>query len=69
MLVPREFNLNPGDTYHLVFVTEGTRDATSTDIADYNAFVKAEAERPGATTENLGINWFAIGSTQPAFPR
>lgn len=55
--------LNPGDEYHLVFVTEGTRDATSHDIADHNAFVQAEAEREGATTEDFGIHWFAIGST------
>ena len=55
--------LQAGDMYHLVFVTEGTRDATSIDIADYNAFVQAEAERSGATTENFGIDWFAIGST------
>ena len=61
VLVPD--GLQPGDMYHLVFVTEGTRDATSTDIADYNAFVQAEAERPGAITENFGIEWFAIGST------
>ena len=25
----------PGETYHYAFVTSGTRDATSTDIADY----------------------------------
>ena len=31
--------LNPGDQYRLVFVTSGTRDATSTNIADYNTFV------------------------------
>ena len=36
--------LQPGDAYHLFFVTDGMRDATSTDIADYNAFVRAEAE-------------------------
>ena len=61
VLVPE--GVQPGDTYHLVFVTEGTRDAGSTDMADYNAFVQAEAERPGAITENFGIDWFAIGST------
>ena len=61
VLVPD--GLQPGDMYHLVFVTEGTRDATSIDIADYNAFVQAEAERSEATTENFGIDWFAIGST------
>lgn len=32
-------SLNPGDTYHLAFVTRDTRDALSSAIADYNAFV------------------------------
>jgi hypothetical protein len=31
--------LNPGDQYRLVFVTAGTRNATSSDINDYNTFV------------------------------
>ena len=29
-----------GDPYHLVFVTHQGRDATSSDIADYDAFVR-----------------------------
>ena len=55
--------LSRGDTYHLAFVTSGTRDATSTDIADYNTFVQNEAQRAGAITKDWGIQWFAIGST------
>jgi len=54
--------LNPGETYHLVFVTSTARDATSTDIADYNNFVDAR----GDTLENNpygGITWKCIGST------
>ena len=35
--------LNGGDQYRLVFVTSTTRDATSSDIADYNAFVNYAA--------------------------
>ena len=54
--------LNPGDKYHLAFVTSGTRDATSTSIADYNAFVQSLADAAGIG--NLeGVTWFAIGST------
>ena len=29
-------DLNSGDPYYLAFVTQGTRDAVSGDIADYN---------------------------------
>ena len=61
VLVPE--GLQAGDTYHLFFVTEGTRDGTSSDIEHYNAFVQTEAEREGATTQNFGIEWYAIAST------
>jgi len=30
--------LNPGDQYRLVFVTDGTRDATSTNINDQSQY-------------------------------
>jgi hypothetical protein len=66
-LVPA--GLSPGDTYHLAFVTDGSRDATSTEIADYNAFVQAEAERSGVITEGYGISWFAIASTETVHAR
>ena len=35
--------LNPGDPFRFVFVTAGTRDATSSNIADYDNFVNVEA--------------------------
>jgi hypothetical protein len=54
--------LNPGDTYRLAFVTSTTRDATSTDIADYNAFVTAAANSQGALAA-LATTWTAIAST------
>jgi len=54
-------DLGPGEFYRLVFVTSGTRDATSTDIADYNAFVTTAATGvPGLNA--LGTTWKAIGS-------
>lgn len=59
--------LNPGDRYQLVFVTEGATDATSIDIAYYNAFVQSEATRSGALTENIATNWTAIASTTSSF--
>lgn len=59
--------LNPGDPYHLIFVTKGTRNAMSYDIGVYNAFVREEAEGIGyatdPTTKGWGIDWFAIAST------
>ncbi len=53
-------NLPPGSQYQLIFVTADTRDATSSDIADYNAFVTQQAAMnpllPAAT-------WAVVGST------
>ncbi len=46
-LVPA--GIGPGDSFRLLFVTSATTTATSTDIADYNAFVQDRA----ATTTDL----------------
>ena len=54
--------LNPGDQYRISYVTSTIRDVTSSNIADYNAFVTAAADsviEPAA----LGTSWTAIGST------
>jgi hypothetical protein len=61
--VPAE--LNPGDQYRLAFVTSGTRNAISTDIADYNAFVTSAA---GSVPELAALPtiWRAIASTEYA---
>ena len=59
--------LAPGDQYRLVFVTDGTRDATSTNINDYNNFVTNQVT--GSALANalsgagLTTTWKAIGST------
>ncbi|MFN6305456.1 MAG: PEP-CTERM sorting domain-containing protein [Microcystis sp.] len=62
--------LNPGDQYRLVFVTSGTRNATSSNINDYNTFVTNQVTGSALATQlttagfNLGtITWKAIGST------
>lgn len=48
-----------GDTYRLIFVSSTIRDATSSDISDYNTHVQNAANSAG-----LGaVNWYAIGST------
>jgi len=54
--------LAPGATYYLVFVTAGARDATSTNIADYDGFVTAQASLDPSLLA-LGTTWKAIGST------
>ena len=74
--------LNPGDQYRLVFVTDGTRDATSTNIDDYNKFVTNDARggTPGIDTaldvalNAAGFNpntieWKAIASTDSVAAR
>jgi hypothetical protein len=54
-------DLNPGDQYQIIFVTEGTLDATSPEITVYNAFVTDEAARSAGLPSNL--TWTAVAST------
>lgn len=53
-----------GDTYRLVFFTSTTRDATSSDIADYNSFVQNAAN--GSSLNLASATWKAIASTATA---
>jgi len=54
----------PGSNYHLVFISQGTRDGTSSLILDYNNFVQTEATaNPVLTGTNVGVNYRAIAST------
>jgi len=53
--------LVPGDTFQILFVTVGTRDATSSVIGDYDAFVNADAG--SVTYDGLPVSFLAIGST------
>jgi hypothetical protein len=59
--LPTPAGLNPGDTFRFVFVTPGITNATSSDIADYNAFVNAQAG--GAMYNGSTVSWDAIAST------
>lgn len=61
IILPTPAGLNAGDQFRFVFVTDGARDATSANIADYDSFVNAEAG--GATYNGVVVNWLAIGST------
>jgi hypothetical protein len=54
--------LNPGDSYRLVFLTSTARDATSTNIVDYNNFVSTAANSVPELAA-LGASWTAIGTT------
>lgn len=58
-----DLGLNPGDEYRYLFVTSTTRDGTSSNIADYNAFVQSVADGSGSLFAGSGITWYAIAST------
>ena len=49
--------IEPGDSFRLLFVTSSTRDASSSNIADYNAFVQS------AANNNAGLKPFKDGFT------
>ena len=54
--------LTPGAQYRLVFVTAGLHNASSTAIADYNAFVSSQANS-SVSLAALGATWSVLGST------
>lgn len=55
-------DLSNGDQYRLIFITAGTIDALSADIADHNTFVNAQAAlSTDATIQALA--WGMLGST------
>jgi hypothetical protein len=53
--------LAPGESYHWMFITRGTIDSTSADIAVYDAFANAEA---ALNPDLAGLSWHAIASTE-----
>ena len=53
--------LKPGEQFQFIFLTNGTTDATSTDIDTYNNFVNKQAQ--GATYDGQTVTWYAIAST------
>ena len=55
--------LSPSDKFHLLFATSGTRDASSTDIDDYNSFVATAATAGHADIQQYGAWFKAVGST------
>jgi hypothetical protein len=55
--------LQAGDRFHLLFVTRDGRNANSTDIADFNAFVNSAADSAGIGPATGSVDWFAVAST------
>lgn len=63
-------DLSPGSKYHLAFVTDGSMDATSASIADYNAFVQAQAANVGLDViHGNPVTWRAVASTSSVHAR
>ncbi len=72
-VVPHDWELVPagldsGDEFRLLFVTANTRDATSSDIADYDSFVQSSAAGTMAGGSHAAIQRYsslfkALGST------
>lgn len=53
--------LSPGDSFRFVYITDQSDSSSSSNIADYNSFVNAQAG--GATYDGSVVTWYAIGST------
>ena len=67
-VVPDDWPLKPsglsaGDQFRLMFVTSTTRDASSTDIADYNSFVQGRAAAGHTSIQSYSAQFRALGST------
>ena len=59
-------DLGEGDSFRLLFVTSGTRDATSSSISDYNTFVQNAANANGvdAVLKGFRTQFNALGCTE-----
>ena len=60
-LVPS--GLAVGDTFRLLFRSSGTRNATATDIGDYNTFVQNAAAAGHADIQDYSMGFRAVAST------
>ena len=60
-LVPS--GLSDGDRFRLIFITDTARDATSTDIDDYNAFVQSRAAAGHTAIQPYSDQFRVVGST------
>ena len=67
--VPRNWSLipdgfGPGEQFRLLFVTAETRDADSSRIADYDAFVRDQAAAGHASIRSYSSKFRVVGSTE-----
>ena len=67
-VVPPHWGLIPsglggGDRFRLIFRSSGTRDASSTDIADYNTFVQTAAANGHTDIQSHSSTFNVLGST------
>ena len=68
-MVPADWALKPadiaaGEQFRLMFVSSTTRDATSTDIADYNTFVSTRAAAGVTAMQTYANDFTALVSTE-----
>ena len=61
LILPPE-GLEPGDQYRLIFTTSQKRDATSSNIEDYNNFVQSVADS-SPEVASWGLEWKAVAAT------
>ena len=66
--VPDDWPLKPsgvdaGESFRLLFVTSTSREATSSDIADYNSFVQSRAANGHSSIRFYSSGFRAVGST------
>jgi hypothetical protein len=66
--IPVPPDLQPGDTYHLVFNSSLSTTALSSDIGFYNVVAQAAADVAGIGVSQ-GITWRALGSTNAVSAR
>jgi len=59
---PDPAGLSPGQSFRFAFVTDGTTDATSTNMCNLQTVCECPAEGPLTTAR--WISWLAIASTQ-----
>ncbi len=62
-VIRQPVDLAPGDQYRLMFTTSTTRDATSTNIEDYNSFVQSVADA-APEVGSWGLTWRVVASTK-----
>lgn len=59
---PAAWELSVGDTFRLVMVTNGTTNAASTNITDYDTFINTQG-LTGINYNGLSLQWQALGTT------